>query len=183
MQNTAVNSDGISLMGGSSNITVERCSFWHCQDEGVGMSSSYGNIVAFSRIEYCGSQPDDGTGGENGRGILITGGSATVVGNYVYHCNRGITINSDGLADVRNCRIEESWNTASGSGFTNAGGNYVFSNVINCVANNNACSGFRWKAPGHFYRSGNSGEDNCYACSEDIVPPELWLECPDADSR
>jgi hypothetical protein len=179
VQHTAVNSDGISLMGGSGKITVERCSFIHCQDEGVGMSSSYGNIVAFCRIEYCGSQPDDGTGGENGRGILITGGSATMVGNYVYHCNRGITINSDGLADLRNCRIDDSWNSASGSGFTNAGGNYVFSNVIDCVANHNACSGFRFKSPGHFYRSGNSGEDNAYM-HQDVVPPDQWLECPDA---
>ena len=79
---------------------------------------------------------------------------------------------------MRNCRIDESLNTASGSGFTNAGGNYVFSNVINCVANDNANSGFRFKYPGHFYRSGNSGEGNCWA-HQDTVPPEQWLECAD----
>ena len=54
-----------------------------------------------------------------------------------------------------------------------------YSNVINCTANNNPCSGFRWKAPCHFYRSGNSGENNAYAVREFVIPEE-WLECPDA---
>ena len=179
IQNTKINSDAIHLPSEGSNTTIERCTFSHCQDEGIGMSDSYGNTIAFCRIEYCGSQPDDGTDGENGRGILIPGGSATIVGTYVYHCNRGITINSIGFVDLRNCRIEESWNTSSGSGFTAAGGVNVYSNVINCVANHNACSGFRWKSAGHFYRSGNSGMDNAYAWGEDIVPPDQRLESAD----
>lgn len=173
LTNTAVNADAVSLLSGSGDVTVERCTFIYCQDEGVGMSDAYGNIIAFSRFEYCGSQP-----GENGRGILITGGSAVIVGNYLYHNNRGITLNSIGFADVRNCRIDDSLNTASGTGFTNAGGQYVNSNTINCVANDNACSGFRFKSPGHFYRSGNSGEGNAWAWW-DILPPEEWLESAD----
>jgi len=173
LRDTTVNADAISLLDGSGDATIERCTFIYCQDEGVGMSNAFGNIIAFSRFEYCGSQP-----GEDGRGILITGGSAVIVGNYVYHCNRGITLNSIGFVDLRNSRIDDSLNTASGSGFTNAGGQYVNSNTINCVANDNACSGFRFKSPGHFYRSGNSGEGNCWA-HQDVVPPDQWLECPD----
>ena len=76
IRNTKTNWDGIALSGGHNNVTVERCTFILCADEGVGMSNGYGNIIAFSRFDNCGSQPGDGTGFANGRGILITGGSA-----------------------------------------------------------------------------------------------------------
>ena len=176
LTNTGGNADAISLLSDSGDVTIERCTFIDCQDEGVGMSNAWGNIIAFSRFEYCGGQP-----GDNGRGILVTGGSAVIVGNYLYHNNRGITLNSIGFVDLRNCRIDDSLNVESGSGFTNAGGQYVNSNTINCVANDNANSGFRFKAPGHFYRSGNSGTGNCWA-HQDTVPPEQWLECPDGNA-
>jgi hypothetical protein len=176
IQNSHENWHGIQ-MNGSNNI-VERCTLLHCQDEAVGINSSYGNIVAFTRMEYCGSQPDDGTGYANGRAILLSPGSAIVVGDWIYHCNRGITINTGGFVDVRHTVMSSSCSPASGSGFTNAGGSHCYSNVINCVANDNPCSGFRWKTPSHFYRSGNSGVGNCWNWQTQ-VPPDQWLECPD----
>ena len=177
--NTKTNNDGISPHGAGSNVIVERCSFDLCRDEGVGMSNSYGNTIAFSRFENCGSQPGDGTGFANGRGILITGGSAVIVGCSVYHCNRGITLNTDGFLELRHSLLEASWSNMSGSGFTNAGGSHCYSNVIDCVANNNPFSGFMFRNNCKFYRSGNSGEGNGSAWNGQ-VPPEQWLEYVEA---
>ena len=123
----------------------------------------------------CGSQPGDGTGFANGRGILITGGSAVIVGCSIYHCNRGITLNTDGFVELRNSLLEASWSDMSGSGFTNAGDFDCYSNVIDCVANNNPFSGFMFRNSCKFYRSGNSGEGNGAAWNGQ-VPPEQWLE-------
>ena len=111
----------------------------------------------------------------NGRGILITGGSAVVVGCSVYQCNRGITLNTGGFIELRHSRLDESWSDMSGTGFTNAGGSHCYSNVINCTANNNPFSGFLFRNSCKFYRSGNSGEGNGAAWNG-TVPPEYWLE-------
>ena len=157
--NTVTNSDGITLQG--ANNVVERCTFDYCRDEAVGVTgaSARGNVIAFCRIEHCGSQPGDGTDYANGRGILVTvGSSATIVGNYIYYCCRGITVNGN-FGDIRNCRVENSLSPASGHGVTiTASG--VQGNMINCVANNNALNGFRPKTACTFYRSGLSGSGN-----------------------
>lgn len=160
IRNTLTNSDGIMLYGGD-NCVIERCTFEYCRDEAVGITASGGNpsrnaIVAFCRIENCGSQSDPWS---DGRGILITyNTSATIVGNYLYHNNRGITINTaNSFMDVRNCKVEYSLSPASGAGFTNAGST---SNIIDCVANYNATSGFKYKDNADFYRSGNTGTGN-----------------------
>ena len=158
--NTITNADGITLQG--ANNVVERCTFDLCRDEAVGITgaSARGNIVAFSRIENCGSQPGDGTNWANGRGILVTtGGSATLVGNYVYHCNRGITTNSaNGFSDMRNCRIESSLSPASGNGATIDGP--AQGNMMNSVSSNNILNGFRLKLACTFYRTGLTGSGN-----------------------
>jgi hypothetical protein len=163
--NTAVNCDGITLDG--NNGVVERCTFDYCRDEAVGITdyfvsgSGRGNVVAFCRIEHCGSQPDDGTNYANGRGILVTeGASATIVGNYVYYCCRGITVNTaPGFADMRHNRVDNSLSPASGHGITITGSG-VQGNMIDCSANNNALCGFRPKSACTFYRSGLSGSGN-----------------------
>ena len=179
IKNTKTNSDGIALSGGQTKVTIERCTFTYCRDEGVGMSNAYGNIIAFSRFDNCGSQPGDDSGGSDGRGILVTGGSAVVVGCSVYQCCRGITLNTDGFMDLRHNLLEESWSNLSGTGFTNAGGSHCYSNVINCVANNHPFSGFLFRNYCKFYRSGNSGTGNGAAWGG-TVPPEYWLEYPQA---
>jgi len=157
--NTITNSDGITLQG--ANNVVERCTFDYCRDEAVGITgaSARGNVVAFCRIEHCGSQPGDGTNYANGRGILVTvNSSATIVGSYVYYCCRGITVNGN-FGDIRNCRVDNSLSPASGHGVTITGSS-VQGNMINCSANNNALCGFRPKSGCTFYRSGLSGSGN-----------------------
>ncbi len=157
--NTITNADGITLQG--ANNVVERCSFDYCRDEAVGITgaSARGNVIAYCRIEHCGSQPNDGTNWANGRGILITvGSSATMVGNFIYYCCRGITVNGN-FGDIRNCRVENSLSPASGHGVTITGAG-IKGNVINCEANNNALAGFRFKTGCTYYRTGLSGTGN-----------------------
>jgi hypothetical protein len=157
--NTITNSDGITLQG--ANNVVERCTFDYCRDEAVGVTgaSARGNVIAFCRIEHCGSQPGDGTDYANGRGILVTvGSSATIVGNYIYYCCRGITVNGN-FGDIRNCRVDNSLSPASGHGITITGSG-IQGNMINCSANNNVLNGFRPKTACTFYRSGLTGSGN-----------------------
>jgi len=162
---TAVNCDGITLDG--NNGVVERCTFDYCRDEAVGITDYHvpgagrGNVVAYCRIEHCGSQPGDGTNYANGRGILVTeGASATIVGNYVYYCCRGMTVNTaPGFADMRHNRVDNSLSPASGSGITIVGSG-VSGNIMDSSANNNALNGFRLKTACTFYRSGLSGSGN-----------------------
>ena len=163
--NTAVNCDGITLDG--NNGVVERCSFDYCRDEATGITDYFvpgagrGNIVAYCRIEHCGSQPDDGTNYANGRGILVTeGASATIVGNYIYYCCRGMTVNTaPGFADMRHNRVDNSLSPASGSGITIVGSG-VSGNIMDSSANNNALAGFRLKTTCTFYRSNLTGSGN-----------------------
>ena len=163
--NTAVNCDGITLDG--NNGVVERCSFDYCRDEAVGITDYFvpgagrGNIVANCRIEHCGSQPGDGTDYANGRGILVTeGASATIVGNYIYYCCRGMTVNTaPGFADMRHNRVDNSLSPASGSGITIVGSG-VSGNIMDSSANNNALAGFRLKTACTFYRSNLTGSGN-----------------------
>ena len=118
--NTKTNTDGIMITG--ANNVVERCTFDLCRDKAVGITGSgaRGNVVAYCRIENCGSQADPWT---DGRGILVTNdGSGRLVANYISHCNRGITINYPyGFADIRNNRINDSLSPASGNGLTIVG--------------------------------------------------------------
>lgn len=155
--NTLTNSDGITLAG--SNNVVERCSFDLCRDEAVGITNatSRGNVVAYCRIENCGSQASPWS---DGRGILVTvGASATIVGNYVYHCNRGMTVNSsNSFADIRNNRVETSLSTASGNGITVDGP--AKANVMNSVSSYNALNGYRYKTAATIYKTGNTGTGN-----------------------
>ena len=158
--NTNVNCDGIFLYSGANNV-VERCSFDYCRDEAVGISGAgaRGNVVAYCRIEHCGSQPGDGTDWANGRGILVTtGSSATIVGSFIYYCCRGITVNGN-FGDIRNCRVENSLSPASGHGITVTGSG-IKANLMNCMANNNILNGFRPKTTCTFYRTGLSGSGN-----------------------
>ena len=159
IRNTITDSDGIAI--GTSNNIVERCTFELCRDEGVGITgeNARNNIIAYSRFESCGSQPGDGTSYANGRSVLITvNASAILVGNYMNHCCRGLTINGlDSFVDFRHNLVEDSLSPASGAGFTNAGST---SNTISNVSNNNATVGYAYKNSCTFYRSGNTGTGN-----------------------
>lgn len=108
MTNTKTNTDGISLF--AADNVVERCTFTYCRDEGVGVSGAgaRGNVVAYSRFEYCGSQPPNPL--TDGRAILVTSNSsAVIVGNYAIYCCRGVQANySGGFIDFRNNLIEGS---------------------------------------------------------------------------
>ena len=158
--NTITNSDGITIQG--ANNVVERCTFDLCRDEATGITGAgaRNNIVAFSRIENCGSQPGDGTNYANGRGILITvGASVIMVGDYINHCCRGVTTNSaNSFSDMRNCKIENSLSPASGNGATIDGPSQ--GNMMNSVSNTNALNGYRLKTAATFYRTGLTGSGN-----------------------
>ncbi len=180
--NTKRNNDGIALFG--ANTVVERCSFDYCRDEAVGISGSgaRGNVVAFCRIEHCGSAEHG-----DGRGILITANSAgVVVGNYVGTSRAGVQANyADGFMDCRNNLSE--WNLAEyGISLNGADGN-----IINNLLRYNAHHGIKIM-PGdpftcEYYLSGNTLvnndiliEENCTEVFEPITCPDTpfpsWLE-------
>ena len=128
-----------------------------CRDEGISVETNRGNVAAFNRIEYCGTQPGDGSGddgNDDGRGLSIFyGGSAVVVGNYVGDNCRGVLCGgyaTNTFGDFRNNRVAHNHQTfgLNVQGSTSLG--YLsYANFINNTIENNTDYGIRYMGNSH----------------------------------
>jgi hypothetical protein len=158
---TKRNSDGIAIYG--NNNVIERCTTTWCRDEGICTNSGYGHVIAFCRIEYCGSQPGDDSGGSDGRGLSVFYGSqAIVVGNCIKDNLRGALCQGDtdgmteSFADFRNNLVtlnHQTFGLNVQSYGTVAPNIYpAYANFINNTIDNNGGYGIRYMNAVMFYR-------------------------------
>jgi len=184
---TKRNTDGVQIQG--SNNIVERCTMTWCRDEGISVMYGRGNVVAFCRVEYCGSQPGDGSGGSDGRGMSVFyGGSAIVVGNYFGDNLRGVLCGgyaTNNFADFRNNRVAYNHQTygMNVQGNTNAG-LMSYANFISNTIENNTGYGIRYMDGSTFYR-GNpntnifiNDDENFSGTYTEVFTPITFADTP-----
>ena len=190
---TEHNNDGLNIQG--SNNVIERCTFTWCRDEGVSLIGGHGNIAAFNRIEFCGSQAIDDPPLDDGRGLSVwvrepgtdPNSEAIVVGNYIGDNLRGILCGDYpyyAFMDLRNNLITLNHQTF---GLKVSDPGHV--NIIDNTIINNADTGLKCTG-GTFYRSGNilygNGLNEDYSGSytevflpitrDNTTPYPNWLE-------
>jgi len=161
---TRENNDGVRITG-DGNV-VERCTMTWCRDEGAVIEGGVGNVLAFNRIEFCGSQPGDDSGGTDGRGLSVWKDSeATVVGNYIGDNLRGALCGdygTDNFMDFRNNLVTKNHQT-----FALKVSNPSNMNIIDNSIVDNTAVGIKYADGAIFYRSGNilsgnTGGDETY---------------------
>jgi len=154
---TEHNTDGLNIQG--SNNVIERCTFTWCRDEGISLIGGHGNIAAFNRIEFCGSQPPETL--DDGRGLSAwvrepgtdPNSESIVVGNYIGDNLRGALCGDYqyyAFMDFRNNLV-----TLNHQTFGLKVSTYGHVNIIDNTIINNADAGIKYTDGTTFYRSGN----------------------------